>query len=155
MLTINSTRKTILFCHVNLKALNALIVRKTAMTTIGRASLVAHNITGDAWLYNSAPDRQTAEHSNQKSVLIKIILMLAHHFLYIKLLLLKPIIKFKLFYAYIKRSLVLYTIQLLLIQPASLNYNTTSVFMLGCFSVQIVTGIFLVCFIVLMHISFS
>ncbi len=33
-----------------------------------------------------------------------------------------------------------------LIQPASLNYNTTMEFTLSCIDVQIVTGIFLVMF---------
>jgi hypothetical protein len=36
-----------------------------------------------------------------------------------------------------------------------MNYNTTLAFMLSCVGFQIVTGIFLVCSTVLMHISFS
>ena len=40
------------------------------------------------------------------------------------------------------------------IQPISLNYNIISVFMLISFSFQIVTGIFLVCFIAPMRFSF-
>ena len=77
------------------------------------------------------------------NLLREIILMLAHHFLYIKLLLLKPIIKFKLFYAYIKRSLVLYTIQLLLIQPSNLNYNYNfGIYALVVLGLQIIWNFF-------------
>lgn len=39
--------------------------------------------------------------------------------------------------------------------PASLNYNITLEYMLSCISIQILTGIFLVCFIVQMHIGIS
>jgi hypothetical protein len=45
-------------------------------------------------------------------------------------------------------------IQLLPIPPITLNYNITLVYLLARFGIQIVTGIFLVMFIALMHFSF-
>lgn len=57
--------------------------------------------------------------------------------------------------AFIKRSQVCYMNQPLLIQPVTLNYNIILVYMLSCIVLQIITGIFLVCSIVLMHTSFS
>lgn len=53
--------------------------------------------------------------------------------------------------AYIKQSSDLFTIQQLAILPANLNYNTTSGYTPYNLSFQIISGIFLVCFIVQMH----
>lgn len=48
--------------------------------------------------------------------------------------------------AYFKKNWECYMRQLSHTRPASLNYNTTTGYTLGCIDVQIVTGIFLVMF---------